>query len=556
MGDDLGAAASPPGAEPDETARAQKRLRDLLNATTTIVERLDLEVVLHRVVESAMALVDARYGALGVIAADGHGLERFIHIGVDAATVARIGRPPDGRGVLGAVVAERAPIRLEHLADDPRFEGLPAHHPAMDSFLGVPIRVGEQVYGNLYLSEGARGPFTPDDEELVVALAATAGIAVENARLYDLARSREVWSATTAEVMAAMLEVSGEDVLEVIVERVDALIDVDVVGVAVPNGSEEFLVTTVRGQSAELWRGRVFAAEGTLASRALATRRAASVGARAPVSAGFPGLGPTVAVPLFAGQEPLGVLIIARRPHSPGFTDADLDMAFAFGAQAGVAIEIVRARDDRRRLELSRDRARIARDLHDHVIHGLFGAGLSLQAVSGTVDREASAAIETQIDALDAAIKDIRTIIFALGADERAKGRRVRDRMLDIVSELSTVMSATPRVIFTGPVDSVVSPALADDLAAVLRECLLNVVRHAGAEFVEVDLSIADGAVILCVEDDGRGIPASAQLSGLANLTDRALLRGGSCRMMVGVRGGTRIEWTAPVVTGQRGTPT
>ncbi len=380
-----------------------------------------------------------------------------------------------------------------------------------------------------------------------MALAATAGIAVENARLYDLARSREEWSATTADVMAAMLQVSGEDVLEIIVERVGALIDVDLVGVVVPHGTTELLVTTVRGPSAELWRGRVFAAEGTLASRALATRRAASVGARSSVAAGFPGLGPTVAVPLFAGEEPLGVLIISRRPGSPGFADADVDLAFAFGAQAGVAIEIVRARDDRRRLELSRDRARIARDLHDHVIHRLFGAGLSLQAVSGTVDRDASAAIEAQIDAVDAAIKDIRTIIFALGSEERAKGRRVRDRMLDVVSELSAAMPATPRVIFSGPLDSVVSPSLADDLTAVLRECLLNVVKHAGAEFVEIDLGIADGDVLLRVEDDGRGPSLPAELGGLANLTDRARLRGGTCTIGVGTSGGTRIEWAAPV---------
>ena len=553
MRGDLDMSASGSGADLGDATRAQRRLRDLLTATTSVVERLDLEVVLRRIVESAMALVDARYGALGVIAPDGHGLERFIQMGVDAATATKIGHPPDGRGVLGAVIAEHAPIRLEHLADDPRFGGLPAHHPAMDSFLGVPIRVGEQVYGSLYLSGGKRGPFTPDDEELVVALAATAGIAVENARLYDLARSREEWSAATADVMAAMLQVSGEDVLEVIVERVGALIDVDLVGVVVPHGTTELLVTTVRGPSAELWRGRVFAAEGTLASRALSTRRAASVGARSSVAAGFPGLGPTVAVPLFAGEEPLGVLIISRRPGSPGFADADVDLAFAFGAQAGVAIEIVRARDDRRRLELSRDRARIARDLHDHVIHRLFGAGLSLQAVSGTVDREASAAIEAQIDAVDAAIKDIRTIIFALGSEERAKGRRVRDRMLDVVSELSATMPATPRVIFSGPLDSVVSPSLADDLTAVLRECLLNVVKHAGAEFVEIDLSIADGDVLLRVEDDGRGASLPAELGGLANLTDRARLRGGTCTIGIGTSGGTRIEWAAPVMTSERG---
>lgn len=540
-------------AEAGEAARAQRRLRDLLRATTTVVERLDLEVVLRRIVEAAMALVDARYGALGVITPDGSALERFIHVGVDASTVAHIGHLPTGKGLLGAVIADHAPIRLDHLTADPRSVGFPDNHPDMDSFLGVPIRVGDQVYGNLYLTQGARGGFTADDEELVVALAATAGIAIENARLYDITRAREAWSATTADVMAAMLEATGEDVLEVIAEHVGALIDVDLVAVMVPHGDDELRVTTVRGNSAGQWRGQVIPATGTLASRALATRRAASVDGLAGLFEGQPELGPTVAIPLFAGDEPLGVLTVSRRPRSPAFTGVDLDMAFAFAGQAGVAIEVVRAREDRRRLDLARDRARIARDLHDHVIQRLFGAGLSLQAVSATVDAEASAAIETQVDAVDAAIKDIRTVIFALGSGDRSQSRRARDRMLNVVSELSTGMLVTPRVTFAGPLDSLVSAPLADELAAVLRECLTNVAKHADAQTVEVDLSIDAGVVTLRVEDDGSGIPPDVPLSGLANMAERAQLLGGTCTIAPRAGGGTRIEWAAPAAFGAEG---
>ena len=540
-------------AEAGDAARAQRRLRDLLRATTTVVERLDLEVVLRRIVEAAMALVDARYGALGVITPDGSGLERFIHVGVDSSTVAHIGHLPTGKGLLGAVIAEHAPIRLEHLTADPRSVGFPDHHPDMDSFLGVPIRVGDQVYGNLYLTQGERGGFTADDEELVVALAATAGIAIENARLYDITRAREAWSATTADVMAAMLEATGEDVLEVIADHVGALIDVDLVAVMVPHGDEDLRVTTVRGSSAGRLRGQVIPAAGTLASRALATRRAASVDGQAGLFENQPELGPTVAIPLFAGDEPLGVLTVSRRPHSPAFTAVDLDMAFAFAGQAGVAIEVVRAREDRRRLDLARDRARIARDLHDHVIQRLFGAGLSLQAVSATVDAEASAAIETQVDAVDAAIKDIRTVIFALGSGERSERRRARDRMLTVVYELSTGMPVTPRVTFAGPLDSLVSAPLADELAAVLRECLTNIAKHADAQNVEVDLSIDGGVVTLRVEDDGRGIPPDAPLSGLANMAERAQLLGGTCAIVPRSGGGTRIEWAVPSAVGAEG---
>ncbi|MGZ8804464.1 MAG: GAF domain-containing sensor histidine kinase, partial [Microbacterium sp.] len=364
----------------------------------------------------------------------------------------------------------------------------------------------------------------------------------------DAARAREAWSATTADVMAAMLEATGEDVLDVIAEHVGALIDVDLVAVAVPHRDAEFRVTTVRGANADRWRGRVFAGAGTLASRALATRRAASVDHQAPLFDGQPELGPTVAIPLFAGDEPLGVLTVSRHPHGPAFTDADLDMAFAFAGQAGVAIEVVRAREDRRRLEITRDRARIARDLHDHVIQRLFGAGLSLQAVSATVDAMTAAEIETQVDAVDAAIKDIRTAIFALGAGERRQARLPRDRMLTIVSDMSAGMPMTPRITFEGPLDSLISATLTDDLTAVLRECLTNIAKHADATAVEVDLRIDDGVVTLTVEDDGRGIPPSVPLSGLANMSERAQLRRGACTISPRAGGGTRVAWSVPVV--------
>ncbi|MDQ0729202.1 GAF domain-containing protein [Microbacterium sp. W4I20] len=548
---------SGPPDEAADAALAQRRLRDLLDANASIVERLDLEVVLRRIVEAAMRLVDAPYGALGVIDRDG-GIERFIHVGMDAATVERIGPPPVGHGLLGAVITEHTPIRVTHLATDPRSTGFPEHHPPMDAFLGVPVRVGDHVYGNLYLTSGDKGPFTEEDERLVIALAATAGIAIENAHLYDIAKTREIWSETTADVMAAMLEVSDESVLEVIAEHAGALIDVDLVVVAVPHGDDDFRVTTVHGVDAASLRGRIFPAAGTLAARALATQRAASVGGdgdadadQAPVD-WQPGAGPTVAIPLYSGSEPLGVLTLARRLGASAFTDADLDLAFAFAAQASVAIEVVRAREDRRRLETNRDRARIARDLHDHVIQRLFGAGLSLQAVSATVDATASAVLETQIDAIDAAIKDIRTVVFALGAGDRGSQKRTRDRLLDTVAEVSVGLSSTPRITFSGPLDSLVHARLADELVAVLRECLTNTVKHAHAHHVEVAAEVTGDVVVLTVLDDGHGIPAGARLSGLANITERAQLRGGVCTITSESPSGTRIEWMAPVSDGNQ----
>jgi signal transduction histidine kinase len=528
--------------------RSQPRLQDLLGATTSVVERLELEVVLRRLVEAGMSLVRARYGAMGVINAEG-GMERFIHLGIDAPTVERIGPHPSGRGVLGAVIADREPIRLAHLAEDPRSVGFPEHHPAMESFLGVPVRVGEQVYGNLYLAESENGAFSQDDEELIVALAATAGIAIENARLYDDARTREVWNATIAHVMASMLDVSGENVLDVIAERVAALIDADLVSVAVPHGDGELALTTVHGSGADAQRDRVYAAAGTLSARALASRRAMSIEGQSgstmldwrPAD-----VGPTMAIPLFAGDEPLGVLSISRPKGGAAFTDADVEMAFVFAAQASIALEVVRAREDRQRLQTAQDRARIARDLHDHVIQRLFAAGLSLRAISATADAETSSDIEAQIDAINGSIQDIRTVIFALSSGERPGAKRVRDRLLDVVTEVAGTWSAQPLISFAGPLDSLVSTELTDDLVAVLRELLINVFKHAHAQSVEIEVAIADDKVTLVVEDDGQGIPDSAPRSGLANVAERASLRGGYCRIASRAEGGTRIEWSAP----------
>ena len=424
----------------------------------------------------------------------------------------------------------------------------------MESFLGVPVRVGEHIYGNLYLTESENGSFTEDDQELIVALAATAGIAIENARLYDVARTREVWNAAIADVMAAMLDVSGENILDVIAGRVAALIDADLVAVAVPRGDGDVVLTTVHGSGAEVLRDRIYPAAVALSARALATRRAVSVDGQSP-STGLdwhPDVGPTMAIPLFAGDDPLGVLSISRPTGGAAFTDADVEMAFAFAAQASIALEVVRAREDRQRLETAQDRARIARDLHDHVIQRLFGAGLSLQAVSATVDAETSAHIEAQIDAIDAAIQDIRTVIFALSSGERRGAKRLRDRLLDVVAEVAGNWPSQPRISFAGPLDSLVSAELADDLVAVLRELLTNVVKHAHSKAVEIEVAIVDDKVKLAVDDDGRGISGSAPRSGLANVAERAALRHGDCRIAPRPGGGTRIEWSVPVGTRAR----
>ncbi len=527
----------------------QGRLRSLIQANRAIVEELDLEKVLRRIVEAALVLVGAEYGALGVIAHDGQ-LEQFVHVGMSAKTAKRIGHLPEGHGLLGAVIDEGQTIRLEHLSQDPRSAGFPDHHPPMDAFLGVPIRVRDDVFGNLYLTNPKKGSFTREDEELVGALAATAGIAIENARLFDESQRRQRWSTALAEVTAVLVSGGGSEVLAVIADRIGVVIDASLVSVVVPGPEEGTLVVeTARGNDADAVRGRVYPAEGTLAGRAMASGTIATTEGQA---AGQlfdwqPGVGPTIALPLRAEGEGLGVLVISRAPGGPRFSDAELGMAAEFASQTGVAIELTRARTDRQRLDLADERSRIARDLHDHVIQRLFGAGLALQSMASSLPSHANALLD-QADAIDAAISEIRTAVFTLSQRRRTGSGSLRHRVLDTANEVATSLGSQPRVSFAGPVDVLIRDDFADDVVAVVRESLSNVVRHASATAVEVDVTIEGEIVSVIVDDDGVGVPQSPnRSSGTSNLADRATSRGGSFTLARREEGGTRARWTASI---------
>ena len=184
---------------------SQVGLQALLHANRSIVSELSLSSVLQRIVEAAREVVDADYAALGVIAPGGAGLEKFVHTGMEAAVAQRIGHLPEGRGLLGALIDDPQPIRLRRITDDPRSVGVPAHHPLMTSFLGVPVRIRGEVFGNLYLTRTQAHDFTEADEELANSLAATAGVAVDNARLFDESRRRQAWLETAAEVTRELL---------------------------------------------------------------------------------------------------------------------------------------------------------------------------------------------------------------------------------------------------------------------------------------------------------------------------------------------------------------
>ena len=528
----------------------QGRLRHLLDANRSVVEELDLEQVLLRIVEAAVSLVAAQYGALGVIAPDGH-LEQFIHVGIPDHDAEVIGHLPRGHGLLGAVVDTARPIRLESLAADSRSSGFPAHHPVMNGFLGVPIRVRNEVYGNLYLTNPVDGTFSQEDEELVTALAATAGVAIDNARLFDETRRRQRWSAATTDVTSALLSNGSGDVLGVVADRVASFVDAALVCVVVGGPTAGTLsVATARGLHAGQVTGQVYPAEGTLVGRALVDGRTTAED-ELPNHIRFdwwPDLGPTVAIPLFALGRSLGALTIARVVGGPAFTPAELEMASEFAAQASVAIELARGRVDSVQLELVEDRNRIARDLHDHVIQRLFASGLGLQSLVGRVPPELREALTAEVDAIDAAIGQIRTAVFTLGSRSVAGTAGLRSRVLETVGEITPHLASTPGLTFSGPVDIMIKGEFAADIVAVVRETLSNVARHAEADESSVAISIVDDVVYVRVEDDGRGTPAvPARSSGTSNLARRALIYGGKFTLSPRDPRGTVALWTAPI---------
>lgn len=541
----------------------EARLGRLLEVVPQVIGELELDHVLERIIEAAVELVSARWGALGVIAPDGT-LERFVHVGLTPPEVAAIGHLPEGHGLLGAVIDTGEPIRLPHLAGDPRSAGFPAHHPHMDAFLGVPIRIRDTVFGNLYLTNQAGGPeFSDEDQRLVGSLAAIAAIAIENARLFEEQVRRERWSTALAEVTAALLSEDTVDILAVLAERVASVIESELVCVIVPDGEADgepmLRVDTARGAGAEQLVGRRYPAAGTLSGRAIASGTPASTESDSPGESVLrDGPSAAIALPVRAGELVLGALSVYRRAEAPRFTDAERAMAGEFAQQAGIAIELTRGRADRQRLALVEERARIARDLHDHVIQRLFGTGLALQAV-GARTPDAADAIWAQVDAIDQAIGEIRTAIFALAPRPGSDGA-LRHRLLDVSTDAAAGLANPPLVTFAGPVDLLVRGPLADDVVAVVRECLANAARHAQATRVEVSVTADDDAVVVTVDDDGVGLPDGARrASGTRNLEERAQRRGGSFELASRAEGGTRARWSAPIASGgtapERSTP-
>lgn len=537
-------------AQAERVRTTQERLRALLAATQAVVEESDLSVVLRRIVDAAVSLVDAEYGALGVIAPEGDSLEEFIFVGLDESAAARIGHLPTGHGLLGALIADPHPIRLPHMRGDERASGFPAHHPPMDSFLGVPVRVRGEVFGNLYLTNRRQGQFTSEDEQLIEALATTAGFAVENARLLDQARTRERWMTTAAELSAAVLSSPTDTALDLIAGRIFDVPDVDQVSVLLTDDDGTSVrVAAARGPGEADLRGVSLEGSAVCGGAVLNDGRPRSF-ARTQSSSdplrmsgdGF--LGPAMVAPLRTRGRLWGAVCVARHPRGRRFTATEVESAVDLVSRASIALELAHAREESQRSMLTDDRRRIARDLHDHVIQQLFGTGLTLQAVATGIPPGAPTdRLNESIAQLDDAIAQIRTVIFALSRDD---GSSIRHRIIDVVTELSETLRRPPAFRFTGPVDHAIIGTLADDVLGVTRELLSNAVRHSKADRISVEVGVIEGFAVVCVEDDGRGVPAGGRRSGLSNVTHRAEARDGVFALETG-GDGTVARWSVPL---------
>ncbi len=536
------------------------RMDRLIEAMLVITAGLDLDNTLRTIVHTAIELVDAGYGALGVRETDENSskLAEFVHEGIDDHTRVLIGDLPRGHGVLGLLIEEPKPLRLSRIADHPASVGFPAHHPPMHTFLGVPVKVRDEVFGNLYLTEKAGGQdFTDDDEVVVQALAAAAGIAIENARLYEQSRIRQQWLEAIRDVATELLAGGEpEEVLQFVAERALALTGSAITFLALPEDPDiphdevtDLVVAAAAGRSSEAMNGKFVRVEGSHAGNAFRTGQPVSVDALLDETSAdtAPDTGPVLILPLRARGSVIGVLASLRPAQAAPLDNATQAMMAAFADQAALALQLADTQRRMRELDVLADRDRIARGLHDHVIQRLFAVGLSLQ---GTAQRARVPEIKSRlidtIDDVQSIVQDIRYSIFDLQSNTTADSSKYRKHLHGIVVDMTADTGLRTSIRLAGPV-TVLAPPLSDDVEAVLREAVSNVVRHAAATTVSVELRIDDDVTIE-ITDDGTGVPEDiARRSGLANLAARAEHAGGHFSITNRPAGGTVLRWTVPL---------
>ncbi|AOW93320.1 histidine kinase [Rhodococcus sp. WMMA185] len=535
--------------EPADVVPTRRSLQRLFEAVLVVGSGLELDSTLQRIVKSATSLLDARYGALGVRARGG-GLSEFVYEGITAKERALMGHLPEGRGLLGLLIDDPRPVRIADLAEHPASIGFPPNHPPMKSFLGVPIMMRGKVFGSIYLTEKLSGPeFTDEDEVILRALATSAGVAIENARLFEESRTRERWLSAVASITSRLL-VGGslDDTLRTLAGQVREL----------SSGEEVFIVVTL-GEGAVVSAAddcdaaarplddafRTATQEEPIADVQRSRTPALLTGLEgfAPFS---PKAGRAAALPLSTASGVGGVLVVTARGNAPWDPD-EITRLESVADLAAIAVEFAAHQSKQRLLSVLADRDRIARDLHDNVIQRLFATGMSLRSTQaiGDVPDGVQSVVANAVEQLDRTVREIRTTIFDLHASGAASETSLRRRLLDVIGDLTAHSPLAPNVQFSGAIDTLVPAHIHQHAEAVLREALSNVLRHARASTIDVSVVAGDDLTIT-VADDGIGIADTASRSGLVNLERRAEHCGGTCT--IDTRGsGTVVTWRVPL---------
>ncbi|MFC4555595.1 GAF domain-containing sensor histidine kinase [Georgenia faecalis] len=555
-------------------AEAVDRAAPLFGAALDLTARLDLEGVLEGFVESAAQLTGARYAALGVLDNRGE-TATFVHHGVDAETARLLGHTPRGRGVLGAIPADGY-LLIDDIAASPHFGGWPEHHPRMQTFLGVPVRIREQVYGRLYLADKPTG-FTEADAAAMIQLAAAAAVAVENARLYTAARDRERWVAVSQDITTTLLEgTEEEEALAMIAAKIREVARADAALIILPSVGDTWACEIADGVGASDVVGAVFPPEGR-AMTVLANGTGMIVDSLSRArSMRVPQLGrygPALYAPMLAQGTGIGVLILLRLQGEPEFTGSELAMAESVASQAALALELAGARHAQDVAALLDERQRISRDLHDLAIQQLFATGMQLEAARAAVAKSGpelawvATTLEDSLTSVDDSVRQIRSIVHSLREPDTAVV--LVERLRREASLARTGLSFAPSLVIdvdgevvsdderearlVGTIADRVDPDISDDVVAVVREGLANAARHARASSVQVRVTVhgsgPTGHVAVEVEDDGAGVnPASTRRSGLDNLAVRARRHGGTFSLGTTESGrGTLLSWQVPL---------
>jgi signal transduction histidine kinase len=535
------------------------RLRGLVETGIALSSELSLEALLQRVVQTAVELTSSRYGALGVIDRNGTALEQFITVGVDDETRAQIGDPPHGRGILGVLIRNREVLRLRDLTHDPRAVGFPPGHPKMESFLGVPIELRGNAFGNLYLTEKDDGDeFTSDDEEVVRVLAAQAAVAIENARLYESARQWSRQLESLNEVSEALVgEGDLEHLFELAASRLRELVDARIVMIQRPSiGGEALTVEAASGEGAEQLRGLRLDIRRSKSGRTLDRRRSERIDSLLDdpeVDQTAPRLVDASAalyVPLIVRDKAVGVIVAYdKRGPTPRFSDADMRAAQAFANRAALAIELSERVGRRAVLSLLEgqelERRRLARELHDETGQALASILLGLKALERNIGEEPVAVIR---ELVGSALEDVRRLTVELrppALDDFGLAAAL-ERLAGVVGERSGLVLDVNVNVPPATLPSEHETAI----YRIVQEALTNVVKHASARTVSIIVTAGEGTVRTVIEDDGAGFVVGRvreHALGLVGMRERALLLGGRLEVESSPGSGTTILVELPV---------